>query len=152
MKNTTGIISNYTLADVIYYMREKVKESIPYAKSYCPKSSSPEDLFYKIKMTLTYYPDGFNRELLQSMQTLYDYNFHGISGAGDCDCFTVTGLACLLVNGYKPLYIVLAGYDANKPCHVFGGLGTGNDFKKFDLCAPYYNHSKKYNWYKKILL
>ena len=130
------------LDQVIRLIRAKIKESIPFARKTVPNYiHTAPDLFDWLKKKLVYIPDPKGIELLQSMQSLFLDNYHGIKGGGDCDCFVVTGAACLEAMGidYK---IVLSG-NGKSPTHVF--LMVGPDC--FDLTRPEYGICPKYKRY-----
>src|SRR5258708_1246954 len=88
------------LTHALRHFPGQVSESIPYVIENFPPLSSPEKIFNYLKLRTTYKKDPPGRELFQTTQTLFDDNYHGIPGAGDCDCFTNTVLATLIANGF----------------------------------------------------
>jgi hypothetical protein len=93
----------------------------------------------------TYRHDPPGVELLQSMPTLMHRNFYGIPGAGDCDCFTITTVACCKVENI-PVRIVVVGNTTKNPTHVYAEVLDGGRWTAFDLCSPFYGETKKYRY------
>lgn len=131
-----------------YYLLIQIEQSIPYALEFCDQHNinSPEQLFRVLKSKLQYKNDKGGIEQLQSMPTLMsENNIHGIPGAGDCDCFTITASACALSQGYKT-DIVLVGRNETEPVHIYN-LVNG---KYFDLTQRNFNSRRIYP-YKQII-
>jgi len=135
----------------IQMLREQVVDSIAYAVDQCPKVDTPEQLFKWLKTNVRYKNDPPGYELIQSMPTLFSPFTHktGVhygSGQGDCDCFTVTALACMYVQGWRDFGIVLCGRKKKAPVHIFAYINDGGDLKAFDLTAPYYGVHREYKY------
>jgi transglutaminase-like putative cysteine protease len=79
------------------------------------------------------------------MPTLMHNNFYGIPGAGDCDCFTITAVACCKVERI-PVRIVVVGNTPKNPTHVYCEVLDGGRWVPFDLCSPFYGDTKKYRY------
>ena len=109
--------------------------------------NTPEQMFYDLKDRIFYINDKKGTEQLQSMQTLFSdkYNVHGLAGAGDCDCFTITVTVLSLLKGWNTK-IILAGRSKKYPVHIYNRI---ND-KPFDLTEPFYNSERNYP-YKQVL-
>lgn len=103
-----------------------------------------------MKGYLTYLADPPGIELIMSVQTLIADNPHGISGAGDCDDFTVFALAAAKYYGLR-CKMVLAGNSAKNPTHVYALIHWG-DWYIFDLTAPSINMVKNYTFENEIEL
>ena len=136
-------------------LREQVIESIPYAYAQCPKFRKPEQLFKWLKSQIRYKNDPPGYELIQSMDTLFTDWRHrsGIRyrvGEGDCDCFTVTALACMYVQGWDNFGIVLCGRSKKAPVHIYAYIKDENKIKPFDLTAPYYGVNRPYKYIQLI--
>lgn len=82
------------------------------------------------------------------MQTLFENNYHGISGAGDCDCFVITATACFIVSGL-PCQIVLAGNKPDSYTHIYNRVKDFQEWINFDLTNPHFDTERAYK-YKKI--
>jgi hypothetical protein len=122
----------------------QVKESIPFMRSFLPDwISSPEDLFSFLKPQLIFTPDPPETELLQTSQTLFTDNYHGIAGAGDCDCFSITGLAACYVLQI-PAKIVLAGRSKIQPVHIYLRVMNREKWIPFDLTEAEINSERFY--------
>jgi hypothetical protein len=143
-------LENYkSLQHTIKCLKKQVIDSLPYIAKYVPSDiSTPEELFYFLKDLITYKKDPPGVELLQSVQTLFDNNFHGKSGHGDCDCFTILALASFEHLGFDPSQVALAGRSEFKPSHIYTRVWDKkkNRYAVFDLTNPYYDMERKYNY------
>jgi len=136
-------------------LMEQVEFSLPYAVENCPETNSPERLFYLMKQSTEYKHDPPGTELIQSMPTLFSNFTHrsGINypeGSGDCDCFTVSALACLWANGFGPLAVVLKGKKRIAPSHIYPAVWDGREWVAFDLTNPIYGQERPYR-YQQVL-
>jgi len=138
--------------DTLRHIKIQIIDSIPYAKEFCPKFGNPEQLFYFLKKNTVYKNDPPNIELLQTLQTLMEENFHGKPGAGDCDCFTIATIACLYVNGWKNnVFIDLVGRSKLYPVHIYTDIVYKGDRKVLDLTNKYYNEERQNYKYRQRL-
>jgi len=119
-------------------------DSLPYAADVCPQFNSPEQLFNWLKMRIIFREDPEGIELLQTMPTMFEKNWHGIPGAGDCDCFVITSIACLKVNGFDDIQIVLSSGNKRMPSHIYMAVLDGDRWKAFDLTNRYYGEERSY--------
>lgn len=145
--------AKYKYRDIDHTMkqlRRQVVDSYDFAYATCPEFDSLEDLFYWLKSQVIYKNDPPGIEFLQTMQTLYSDNKYNRSGEGDCDCFVITTLACLKVNGWNKIFIILVGRNKRKPAHIYTGVAENGQIRYLDLTNPYYNTERKYK-YKQIL-
>lgn len=107
------------------------------------------EIWRTLKPNLQYVNDPNDAELLQSFQTLMTNNWHGLPGAGDCDCFTIAATSCLIVSNI-PCEIVLAGDVYDEPTHIYNYCKYGSGWIAFDLTEPnfgeerYYKHKQVY--------
>ena len=126
--------------------RVQVSESIPYAMEEFPVLSSPRAVFNYLKPRTLYKKDPRNTELFQSLPTLMENNFHGITGAGDCDCFTIAALATLIANGFTDCGIVLVGRKPSPfpPVHIYAYVMEEGERRYLDLTNGSYNYERRY--------
>lgn len=140
------------LNDTLKALRVQVIDSMPYAINDTPKFKTPEDIFNWLKVRTTYKKDPRGIELFQALPTLLnDNNFHGIRGAGDCDCFTIAALAMLTANGFDS-GIVLAGRNKFVPVHIYAYVDTETGRDYFDLTNNWYNVTRQYDYLQHIPL
>lgn len=133
---------NHTMSKLIY----QVNDSINFMRNFLPAEiETAEELFYFLKPQLIFINDPPDRELLQTSQTLFNNNPHGISGAGDCDCFSITGLAALYVLQI-PAQIVLAGRNLRAPVHIYLMVKNSRDYVPFDLTQPTFDNERPYKY------
>jgi len=127
----------------------QVYESMPYAMDNCPEVSSPEALYNRMKRLTVYKHDPSGVEFIQSMPTLFKHYTHRSGthyppGYGDCDCFTVSAIACLKANGFDDIAIVLRGRNKQTPVHIYPAVWDGSKWVAFDLTNRYYGQERKY--------
>lgn len=139
-------------AQALLALKQQVIDSMPAAAS-LNLDGSTKGIFYELKRLLTYVPDPAGRELLQQLDTLLNtngLNFHQKAGAGDCDCFTIAGLAVLLNAGYTDLQVVIAGHVKQAPVHIWlrvRPLGWP-DYLNFDLTQKDFNTYRHYRYHQ----
>lgn len=137
-----------SLKDTVENMYLQAKRSINYAERFLPSNiETPKELFSLLKHNVTYKHDPVNIELLQSMPSLFEDNYWGYdkSGYGDCDCFSITALACCAVMGI-PCRLVLVGNTKDTPSHVYCEVMDNGKFVPFDLVAPMYGVTRQYKY------
>lgn len=138
------------IAQVMPYVKQQIEESIPYCEKRFGGIDDITELFRELKGITTFEYDPEDMELLQTSQTLFEDNWHGKPGAGDCDCLTITAIAAMWVNGFSP-YIILCGNGRKQPSHIYAGfLGRENNVVSFDLTEPYCGSRRKYKYYQLI--
>lgn len=145
--------AKYANADLPLTMqgiKKQIKDSIPFAKTFVPNFGNPKDIFYFLKRNTTYKNDPPGIELLQSMQTLFENNYYGKPGYGDCDCFTISYTATCLAQGI-PVCIVLAGRKKNQFVHIYNQVKYMGAWVPADLTENIFDHERHYP-YKKYLL
>ena len=137
--------------DTLRHIRVQVMHSIPFAREVCPDFQNPAQLFSWLKARTTYKNDPRGVELLQSMQTLFNGDYHGTPGAGDCDCFTIAALACMHVQQWPgPLWIKIAGRDRSAPVHIWAGLDFKGKPFALDLTEKQPDKERSYPFVQKI--
>lgn len=127
-------------------IRTQVIDSIDYVCDNLPKFSSPEQMFRQLKSMVTYKNDPPGVELLQSVPTLFQNNYWGIPGAGDCDCFSILVLTCCICNGWNDQRIVLAGRSKLAPVHIWTEVKHNGKWYSMDLTQPYINSTRSYKY------
>jgi hypothetical protein len=121
----------------------QVKNSIKFADQWLPQYlEGPAELFWILKNNTAYVADPPGIELLQSMPSLFNDNYWGIPGAGDCDCFTIATIASCVARNI-PVRMVLVG-NGKQPSHVYAEVQDKGTWIPFDLVAPMYGETKPY--------
>jgi len=126
-------------------LRQQIIDSIPYAYENCPRFQNPEQLFKWLRSITKYKSDPEGYEFIQEMETLFSNFQHRTGkvyyvGEGDCDCFTVTALACMYVQGWiKEFGFVLAGRNKRAPVHIYAYIVFKGNYYIFDLTQPRIN-------------
>lgn len=136
---------NYTNIDrVLECIIIQVNESIPYCREFFANYDDPEQLFKQLKLLTTYKNDPKGIELLQSVQTLFDDNYWGSSGFGDCDCWTILTLSCCYSNNWNDNYIILKGRSKKAPVHIYSACKFEGKLYTMDLTNTYINEERDY--------
>jgi hypothetical protein len=146
-----GTVQYQNLEHTLLAIKQQVIDSLPYAEQNCTGFNTPAQLFDWMRSWTKYVGDPKGRELLQSLPTLIERNKHGTVGAGDCDCFTIAGLACLLANGFNDVYVILAGRNTFTPRHIYAGVKWNGKVRPFDLTNSYFDVERKNYSYKQVL-
>jgi len=133
-------------------MRTQTAASLKYARLWLNGERDPQRIFYLLKASTTYKSDPKNIELLQKMETLFENNYWGISGAGDCDCFSIAFAACMQVVNIESRF-VLAGRTPNVWVHVYNAIFFRGEWMAVDLTCSNFNVERPYKFTieKKIL-
>jgi len=127
-------------------IRMQVIDSLEYCKNEMPTFDNPEQMFNVLRELIVYKHDPPGVELLQSVPTLFTNNYHGISGAGDCDCFSILVLAMCAVHGWNEQRIVLAGRTKLAPVHIWTQVQYNGTWFNMDLTNKYFNVARKYKY------
>ena len=137
--------------DTLRHIRLQVKEGMPWARQNVPYTINPVELYHWLRIRTKYVLDPEGVELLQSADTLMENNYHGIPGAGDCDCFTILTLTALQTQKYrgKP-WIKLAGRSKDYPVHIWGGIDYKGEEIAMDLTNRKAGEERKYPYIQKI--
>lgn len=131
-------------------IRAQIIDSVQFCYDYIPTMGDPAELFNYLKKYITFKHDPPNTELLQSAQTLFLNNKHGIAGAGDCDCFVILACAAFIAQGWGDFDIILAGRSYKNPVHIYCRIKFKNQSYIFDLTEPKFNQERSYK-YRQIL-
>lgn len=138
--------------DTLRHIRLQVMESIPFAEEVCPQFDTPGDLFRWMKDRVVYRLDPEGVELVQTMQTMWNGDYWGTPGAGDCDCFTVATLACCYIQDWKgPLWIKLAGRTRQGPVHIWSGLQWQGHEYALDLTNRQPAQERPYKYVQRLI-
>ncbi len=117
---------------------------------YCAQNfeyKNPRQMYYDLLPKIKYKNDPPGTELIQSVPTLFERNYWGTSGMGDCDCFSVLTLAVGAVNKWKQR-IVLCGREYSAPVHIFTQVFWNGSWRTVDLTARLYDTHRKYPLYQ----
>jgi hypothetical protein len=92
-------------------------ENVNFANKYFGNLNNGFEIYKAVKPKVIFKNDPPNLETVQGITTLFDEskNIHGISGAGDCDCFTSI-LASIAKANKLPYTYILQGNE--KPTHI----------------------------------
>jgi hypothetical protein len=138
-----------TLEDVLFQIVKIAREGVRYMERKIPSYiTTPEQLFYYLSSITSYRDDPPNTELLQSPRSIFEANYWGSPGIGDCDCFTILLISSLLALGYSrnDIEIVLAGRSASIPKHIYLKLNG----IPLDLTNAFYNYERDYPYLQHI--
>ena len=124
-------------------IRIQIADSLNFASHYIGPRNNAYEIWRTLKPNLQYVNDPNDAELLQSFQTLMLNNWHGIPGAGDCDCFTIAATSCFIVSGI-PCEIVLAGNTKGEPTHIYNYCKYAGSWIAFDLTEPHFAQERYY--------
>ncbi len=126
----------------------QVCDSIDYCAQYMPIYNNPKDIYYSLLPMIKYKNDPPGVELLQSVPTLFENNYWGVSGSGDCDCFTILILTMCAVHGWNKQRIVLCGRSKAVPVHIFSQVFYNGRWITLDLTRRLYDTHKPYKFYQ----
>jgi len=130
-----------SLTVTLKYLKLQVLDSIPFACEVCPEISSddPEALFNWLKSKCTFKNDPPGVELLQTMQTMFSRG-----GYGDCDCFTITTVACMVACGFKYIDVILVGRKKRNAVHIYTQCVVNGRRYTLDLTNRNFNTERSY--------
>lgn len=143
------LLKNYqNIEETMKYLFLQIRDSFLYVSENIPHFTTPEGLYTWFKRNTRYINDTAGREVLQSAETLFTAgkNIHGISGAGDCDCFTIALVATMLVNGFKGINIYLSGRERISPVHIYTGCFYRGNRRILDLTEPSIDSERPYKF------
>lgn len=137
--------------DTLRHIRLQVKEGEQWAKKNVPYFINPVEMYYWLKVRTTYKNDPEGIELLQSAPTLFEANYWGTPGAGDCDCFSIATLTALNKQKWKaPMWIKLAGRSKSYPVHIWAGTDYKGEEIALDLTNKKPKEERNYPYIQKI--
>ena len=131
-------------------IRTQIIDSLEYCVNNMPRFSDPAQMFSTLKNLITYKNDPQGIELLQTVQTLFEDNFWGIKGAGDCDCFTILAISCCIANGWNENSIILCGRSKLAPVHIYSTVTVNGERYIMDLTNAYINIERKYKFKQEL--
>jgi hypothetical protein len=127
-------------------IRTQVIDSLEFCVNEMPRFDDPEQMFKALKNMTVYKNDPPGTELLQSVPTLFKNNYWGISGAGDCDCFSILVLAMCVAHGWNKQEIILAGRSKLMPVHIWTVVYVDGKRYSMDLTNAYCNVERNYKF------
>jgi hypothetical protein len=127
-------------------IRQQVIDSLEFCVNEMPRFDDPEQMFKALKNMTVYKNDPPGTELLQSVPTLFKNNYWGISGAGDCDCFSILVLAMCVAHGWNKQEIILAGRSKLMPVHIWTVVYVDGKRYAMDLTNAYCNVERNYKF------
>jgi len=127
-------------------IRQQVIDSLEFCVNEMPRFDDPEQMFKALKNMTVYKNDPPGTELLQSVPTLFKNNYWGISGAGDCDCFSILVLAMCVAHGWNKQEIILAGRSKLMPVHIWTVVYVDGKRYSMDLTNAYCNVERNYKF------
>lgn len=127
-------------------IRTQVIDSLEYCVNEMPSFDHPEKMFNTLRNMVKYKNDPPGIELLQSVPTLFEDNFWGRPGMGDCDCFTILLLSMNIAQGWNDQQIVLAGRSKISPVHIWCRVKFNGSWYEMDLTQQYFNSTRKYKY------
>lgn len=125
-------------------IRQQIIDSVEWCFNNIPIMDNPEQLFYFLKNHITFKHDPENVELLQEAQTLFEDNYHGRVGYGDCDCFSILQAAAWIAQGWGDQDIALAGRSRINPVHIYNQITWDGRKYVADLTEPRFNQERDY--------
>jgi len=131
-------------------IRTQVIDSLDYCVNSMPRFADPESMFNCLRNMVRYKNDPEGIELLQSVPTLFEANYWGVRGSGDCDCFTILVLAMCVANGFNDQEIILAGRSKVAPVHIWSRVKYGGQWYEMDLTQPFFNTCRKYKFIQRL--
>lgn len=131
-------------------IRTQVVDSLNFCVNEMPTFDNPEQMFKALRNMTTYKNDPPNVELIQSVETLFNQNYWGIRGAGDCDCFTVLVLAMCCAHGWNEQEIVLVGRSKLAPVHIWSTVKYNGKRYSMDLTNAFFNIERKYKYIQRL--
>jgi hypothetical protein len=131
-------------------IKAQALEGVGYMKRKLPGQMDREELFDYLKNNITYKHDPRGIELVHTPKSFFEDNYHGESGAGDCDDFTTVGIAALKAQGVpdSKINIVLTGRTRVVPRHIYLSV----DGQTFDLTNDRIGEERKYPYKQEIPL
>lgn len=149
------IKKNYKdLNDTLRHLRLQIEESKNFCTSWLPKFNDPLKLFFYLKPYVKYKLDPPRTELIQSVPTLIKNNYWGVSGSGDCDCFSVLMATACMVQRWPgaKVFIKLCGRNRFNAVHIYTGVDFNGKEYNLDLTNKLPMIERDYPYKQKIYL
>jgi hypothetical protein len=127
-------------------IRTQVIDSLNYCVNNMPTFDHPKQMFDNLKLMTRYKNDPPGIELLQSVPTLFECNYWGMRGAGDCDCFSILVLSMCCAHNWNDQEIILAGRSKTAPVHIWTRVKFSGDWYDMDLTQPFFNTRREYKF------
>ena len=133
------------LKKTLKYLVQTALLAVPYCAQRWGTNNDLRRIWTICKQNTIYMNDAHEIEQIQNPATLFENNIHGISGAGDCDCFSALLICMLVANGYDidKIYIYLQGNKKQYPSHIL----IKYDDVFLDLTQTHYNTIRNYNYF-----
>lgn len=128
----------------------QVCDSLDYCASKMPVYDNPYQMYYGLLSMVKYKNDPKNIELLQSVPTLFDANYWGTPGMGDCDCMSILVLSMCSVHHWHHQRIVLCGRSKVYPVHIFTEVEFDGKWYTMDLTKRLFNAHRDYPFYQHL--
>lgn len=148
--NTNTLLIPYPgLKKTLKYLLDQSIISVNYCSDRWGQNNSIRDIWHIGKTNLIYMNDAEQIEQIQSVGTLFENNIHNVSGAGDCDCFSVFCIAMLLASGYdtKNIFIILQGNKTGAPSHILIAYKENEQTTYLDFTQQHFNTIRSYKYY-----
>lgn len=131
-------------------IKRQALEGVPYMRKHLPSGMDREELFDYLKNRITYKHDPKGIELVHTPKSFFEDNFHGSPGSGDCDDFSVLGIAALKAQGVPEgkINVVLTGRSKKTPRHIYLSV----DGQIFDLTNDRIGEERTYPYKQEIPL
>jgi hypothetical protein len=102
-------------------IKAQALEGVPYMRKALPAGMDNEELFDYLKERITYKHDPKGIELVHTPKSFFEDNYHGKAAHGDCDDFSVIGIAALKAQGVPEgnISVVLTGRSKKIPRHIY---------------------------------
>jgi len=141
----------YTNIDeVLHWVIEQAKAGIPYCEEKFPPFADPAQMYYYFRDRVTFHNDPPGIELIQSPGTMFEDNYFGIPGAGDCDCFVTLLLSACWANGWDRTAILLYGRSNRHPSHISMCVIYDGEPYYMDLTEKKFNVERNYPYRQKL--
>lgn len=136
--------------EVLYWLVDQAITGVPYCEEAFPEFKDPAEMYYYFRDRVTYHNDPPGVELIQSPGTMFENNYFGIPGAGDCDCFVTLLLSACWANGWDKCYILLYGRSRKHPSHISMCIEHDNRSYYMDLTEKKFDVERDYPLRQKL--
>ena len=131
-------------------IKRQALEGVNYMRKRLPAGMDREELFDYLKERITYKHDPKGIELVHTPKSFFEDNYHGLEAHGDCDDFSVVGIAALKAQGVPEgkINVVLTGRSKKTPRHIYLAV----DGQPFDLTNDRIGEERSYPYKQEIPL
>ena len=139
-----------SLEDVLRKIGKQAAKDVNWIRPKLPVITTVEYIFYWLSNQVYYRDDPPDTELIQSPRSLFENNYYGEPGTGDCDCFTTLSICALVAANVEidRIAIVLTGRTKTDPVHIYLQV----DGIPFDLTNSFFGYERKYPYSQVIPL